>query len=302
MDRRRKKYRVLPLVALLLGADACSDAGTASGRVSVRASGEGAALNGYPYVKNGATIAFADGWALRFSKYIASVGHLRLGTEDGRTAFDSSDVFVLDLHAGPAELTSFPAIEARRWERFGFDVEAPSATAKTVGDVSPADVDAMRAAGWNYLVEGTAEKSGRTVRFSWGISNPVRATNCTNGIDGTEGVVVRTNATADVEITFHLDHLFWDTLGTEVAKLRFDAVAAAAGSDGLVTWDELATQPLADLIGLDGGPLLDADGSRVVYNPGSVPLASQTLQAFMRATSAGQAHLNGTGLCTISRR
>ena len=252
-------------------------------------------------MKNGAEIRFVDGWAVRFSKYLVSVGDLRLATADDVDAFASPDVFVADLHLGDPIIFLQEGLTARRWERFGFRVLPPPPTAKAVGQVAAEDLARMQQEGFNYWIEGTAEKSGRSVSFAWGLANPTRATNCTNGLDNTEGVVVRNNTTTDVEITFHLDHLFWDTLGTEVANLRFDAIAATANDAGKVAFDVLATQALSDLRGPDGRPLVDDEGNRILYNPGSVPLPEQTLRAFMLATSAGQAHLNGLGLCTISR-
>lgn len=286
---------------ILLFIVGCSAADGGSGGVAIRVSGEGAAQSGYPYVKNGTEIRFADGWTVRFSKYLVSVGEVRLATTTDAEAIASPEVFVVDLHRGDATILEQDGLEPRRWERLGFRVVPPPATARTIGDVNAEDVARMQRGGFNYWLEGTAEKAGRTVSFAWGLANPTRATNCTNGLDGTEGVVVRHNATTDVEITFHLDHLFWDTLGTEIANLRFDAIAAAADGTGAVRLDALAGQPLADLRGLDGGPLRDEAGVRILYNPGSVPLPSQDLRAFMLATSAGQAHVNGLGLCTISR-
>lgn len=288
-------------MGILLFIAGCSAADGSSGGVAIRVSGEGAAQSGYPYVKNGTEIRFADGWRVRFSKYLVSVGAVRLATTTDAEAIASSDVFVADLHRGDATILQQDGLEPRRWERLGFRVVPPPATARTIGDVKAEDLARMQQGGFNYWIEGAAEKAGRTVSFAWGLANPTRATNCTNGLDGTEGVVVRSNATTDVEITFHLDHLFWDTLGTEIANLRFDAIAAAADETGAVSLDALAGQPLADLRGLDGGPLRDEAGARILYNPGSVPLPAQDLRAFMLATSAGQAHVNGLGLCTISR-
>lgn len=297
------------VLAIAVVIAACSGESGGSGSVSLRVSGEGAAKSGYPYVKNGAEIRFADGWSVRFSKYLVSVGQLRLAGADDRVAFESSDVFVTDLHQGDPVIQTAAGLDARRWERLSFRVVAPPPDAKTIGDVAPEDLARMQRDGLNYWIEGTAEREGtdgrgtskRAVSFAWGLANPTRATNCTNGVDGTEGLVVRNNADAEAEITFHLDHLFWDTLGTEVAKLRFEAIAAAAGEDGVVRFEDLAKQPLADLRDRAGEPLRDETGARLVYNPGSVPLADQSLRAFMLAASAGQVHLNGLGLCTVTR-
>jgi len=286
---------------LALAVAACSGSDGGSGAVAIRISGEGAAKTGYPYVKNGAEIRFVDDWTVRFSKYLVSVGQVRLAGADDAVAFASNEVFVADLHQGDPVILAVSDLEARRWERLSFRVVAPPTDAKVVGAVAAEDVARMQRENLNYWIEGTAEKGGRSIAFAWGLANPTRATNCSNGIDGTEGVVVRNNATAEAELTFHLDHLFWDTLGTEVAKLRFEPIAAAAGDDQAASLDELSKQSLSDLRDLDREPLRDEAGARLVYNPGSVPLPEQSLRSFMLAASAGQAHLNGLGLCTITR-
>lgn len=279
----------------------CSSTDDGVGTVSVHVTGEGAAKTGYPFVDDGVEIRFADGWQLRFTKYLVSVGSIRLAGEDDVDAFVSDEVVVTDLHLGDPVVLTREGLAARRWERFGFQIVAPPPNARVSGQVAEADVARMREGGFNYWLEGSAEKDGRTVSFAWGLKNPTRATNCTSGIDGTSGVVVRRNATSEVEITFHLEHLFWDTLGTEIAKLRFDAIAAVANERGVVDFDALASQPLSDLRGVDGGPLVDDGGARILYHPGSVSLPEQNLRAFMLATSAGQAHVDGLGLCTVSR-
>ncbi len=288
-------------VVIVAAAIGCGDEGDGEGSVLVRVSGEGAAKVGYPYEKNGARIAFVDGFRVQFSKVLTSVAAVRLASADDRVALDEPGGLVVDLHEGDPVLYETAGIAARRWDRFSFRIVPPDASAKAVGEVDPSDLERMRAGGFAYWVEGTAERGGATYRFAWGLANPVRATNCTNGVDGTDGLVVRRSATTVAEITIHLDHLFWDTLGTEISKLRFEAIAAARGDDDVVTWEELGKQNLDDLRGLDGGPLLDEQGRRLVYDPGAVPLPDRTLQSFILATSASQAHLNGTGLCTVSR-
>jgi len=291
------------LFAAAVGATAigCSDGGSGDGAVAIRLSGEDAAKVGYPLVKNGVDIRFIDGWSVRFTKYLVSVGQIRLAAADGAEAFASSDVFVADLHRGDPVIVTYGNLAARRYERLSFRVVAAPEDARPVGEVAPEDLARMKREGLNYLIAGRAEKNGRTVTFDWGLKNPSRATNCTNGVDGTEGVVVRNGTTSIAELTFHLDHLFWDTLGSEVAELRFDAVDAMSGDDAVVGFDELRSQLLADLRAQGGGPLRDEKGERLFYNPGSVPLPEPTLQAFMLATSASQVHLNGLGLCTITR-
>jgi hypothetical protein len=279
------------------------DRASGEGAVRIRVSGEDAAKRGYPFVKNGAEIAFVDGWTMRFRKYLVAFGNVRLRGEDGRVAFEAPETFVADLRRGDPALPAFTGIAARRWERFGFEIAPPIERATPLGELDEGDVAEMVGSRINYLIDGEAEKNGRRVTFRWGLRNPTRNSNCTDGIDGKDGIVVRASATTDTEITVHVDHLFWSSLGSERAELRFDAVAAVADVDGVIAWESLAKQTIADLRDERGAPLLDArSGRRVFYDPGSVPLEAPTLQAFMLASAAAQGHVNGTGLCTVSAR
>lgn len=273
---------------------------TGTGALAIRITGEDAAKTGFPVQEEGESIEFADGWTVQFSKFLIAFGAIDVRGADGATGVTSTDRFVADLHAGDATLPEFEGLAARRWERFTYEISAPDATAKKLGTVADSDVQAMIDGKFNYWVEGTATKGNESIGFTWGLTNPTKNANCTNGLDDTEGVVIRANATTEAEITIHVEHLFWDTLGSENASLRFDALAAVAGADKKVTTDEVATQMLANLKDASGMPLLDGAGMPVVYNPGSVPLKTQDLLSFMQASGASMAHLNGEGLCTIN--
>ncbi|MDI1428728.1 hypothetical protein [Polyangium sorediatum] len=287
------------LSAMVIGCGG-EDTSSGAGTLAIRITGEDAAKTGFPVEEEGEAIAFADGWTVQFSKVLVSFGALDVRGADGAVAIESKERWVADLHAGDASLPVFEGIEARRWDRFRYEIAAPDASAVALGGVAEAEVQAMIDGKFNYWLEGTATKAGDTYTFAWGLANPTRNANCTNGLDGTDGVVIRSNTTTEAEITIHLDHLFWDTLGTEEASLRFDALAAAAGTDKEILLEDLATQKLSDLKGLDGMPLVDAEDKPIVYNPGSVPLASQDLLSFLLASSASMGHLNGEGLCTVS--
>ncbi len=273
---------------------------TGTGSLAIRVTGEDAAKTGFPVQEDSETIAFADGWSLEFAKFLISFGSVNVQGADGKVAIGSSETYIADLHAEDASLPEFGGLAARRWERFGFEVKAPDATTKVLGTIDDADVQTMVTGKYNYWIEGTATKGAESVEFAWGIGNPTKNANCTNGLDNTDGVIIRSNATTEAEITIHVEHLFWDTLGSEMASLRFDAIAAVAGVDKKVTTDEITMQSLADLKDANGMPLVDGAGMPVVYNPGSVPLTSQDLLSFIRASSSSMAHLNGEGLCTIT--
>lgn len=289
---------LLPVAMLgLVTLAACGGDAGGEGDVAFRVSGEEAAKRGYPSTRAGATIAFADGWTLRFEKVIVSLGRFGLADATGQAGLDDPATFVVDLAQGDPVVAEFRGLEAKRWPGLAFSFAPPKDGDRRIGDVSEEDFVALRDRGLTHLVRGVAEKGGLQVRIALDLAAPTRSTGCTNGVDGTEGVVVRTGATTTAEVTVHLEHLFWDSLGTEGASLRFDPWAAAAGADGVVTLDELAGQNLTNLRGLDGQRLVDATGAPVLYNPGSFPLRAPTLAEMVRVAASTMAHFNGTGLC-----
>ena len=305
LDRRRfrtcrRLATAAAAAAFLIGCDPGAD-GVGTGTLVLRLSGEGAAKQGYPYTKdNGQRLEFVDGWTIRFSKFLVSLGELRVRASDGSEGFVAEGPFVADIQKGDPEIARAAGLKARRWDRFGFKVIAPTAAATNLNGVAAADVERMTAGGFNYWIEGTAEKGGETYAFRWGLANPTRNANCTNGTDNTDGFVVRNNGTTVGEITIHVDHLFWDTLGTEQAKLRFEPIAGASRDDREITFTELAGQRLDNLQGRTGERLKNEAGQPLIYDPGSIPILAYNLQGFMLASSASQAHVNGVGLCTVS--
>ena len=99
-----------------------------------------------------------------------------------------------------------------------------------------------------YWLHGTAHHPDHhDVVLDLQIPMRTAMTKCTNAMDMTEGLVVTPNGMSNLQLTFHLDHVFFDSIVSPEPDLRFEAYAAAAGSDFIVTFDELASQPLADL-------------------------------------------------------
>ncbi|WP_373048820.1 hypothetical protein [Vulgatibacter sp.] len=283
------------VLALSLAACGTEDEG-GSGELMLSLSGEEAAQTGFP-VPGSDELVFADGWSVRFEKYLVGIGRVRVAGADGNGAVADDEVVVADLTAGEQEVFRFEGLGARRWERFGYDIVAPTATARAVGTVDAADVQRMIDGGFNYWIEGTASRGDVHITFAWGLAAPTANDDCVNSADDSPGVVVRNNGTAAYQITLHLDHLFYDTLGSHAGvELRFDAIAAVA-DDGVVAWEDLTAQRLADLRDTSGGPLLDEQGNRIVYDPESVPLGDANLQAYLLAASRSQGRFNGEGTC-----
>lgn len=289
------------LALLALASSACSSAeeGVGEGTLALRISGEGATKTGYPYEKNGATLAFVDGWQIRFDKYLVAIGDLSLRDAQGRVAFEESKSYIADLRQGDPEILRVE-LGAKRWDRFDFRITPPRGEVVRLNTVSDADVARMTSEGLNYLIEGQATQGGATYTFSWALGNASSMTDCTNGLDGTQGFVVRPNGVTEGEITVHADHMFWDSLGTENASLRFEAFAGASSDGASIGTADLDAQPLSDLRARDGEPLTDEAGAPLLYNVGSLPLDAATLGGFVRVASASQAHLNGLGLCTVT--
>jgi len=260
------------------------------GEVRVRVNGEEAAKRGYP------ASLLEDGWTIRFDKYLVALGDFTLVSAEGEERRSDARVLV-DLQKGDVEMGGLGEVPAGRWG-VGFRVGPPEErTTRPDGYVTEEDAERMRVNGYAYWLEGEAVKPGvGTYRFELGLPVEARMEECTNGVDGTLGVVVPEGSTAEAEVTVHAEHLFYDRLGTHRGvKLRFDAFAAAAGGDGVITLEDLETQDLLDLRGLNGNELRDAQGQPVVYEPGA--FGARTLKEFVLRSVVDQAHLNGGGVC-----
>jgi hypothetical protein len=278
--------------ALLLAGAACSP--VATGAVQVTMSGEEGAQDGYP------SHLFQDDWSVRFTKYLVSVGGFTLTSASGEQHASPRHVLV-DLQKGDVGLARLEGLPAGRWS-VGFQVRPPDdATELPDGHVSAEDLALLRSRGYSYWLEGEAVKPGVGVyRFAFGFPVSARMVDCVNGVDGTLGIIVPESSTAQAEVTIHVEHMFYDRLGTHRGvQLRFDAFAATADPDRLITSEGLATQQLLDLRGLDGQELRDKDGTPVLYEPGAH--AVKTLWEFVTQSIVDQAHLNGGGVCATAR-
>ena len=268
-------------------------------------SGEGPAHEGYPFVKDGVELAFDRGWTIRFDHIVASLGRLRVAARDGEVAYEGTDTYLAELTTDDPMVVELHDLTARRWDVLDFQVVPADDGAVLLNEIEPEVVAHMTSEGLTYFYEGTAERDGMRFTFRYGLKNPTRNSNCTNGNDGTQGVVVGDASVTTTELTVHLDHLFWDKLGAEQTRMRFDAMAAAdaadlgGNGDRVITYDELSNQRLSDMQGMDGGPLVDLDGAPIVYDPGTTPLSEPTLRGFVAASTATQVHINGLGFCTI---
>ncbi|HEX8699552.1 MAG TPA: hypothetical protein VF815_11990 [Myxococcaceae bacterium] len=263
------------------------------GEARVMMSGEEGAQRGYP------GHLFQDDWSVRFTRYLVSVGGFTLTSAAGETASSPRHVLV-DLQKGDVELARLKELPAGRWS-VSFQVRPPDdSTELPDGNVLAEDLARMRSSGYSYWLEGEAVKVGVGVyHFAFGFPVSARMVDCVNGADGTLGLVVPENSTAEAEVTIHAEHMFYDRLGTHRGvQLRFDAFAAAAGADKIISSEDLARQEILDLRGMNGEELSDKEGKPVVYEPGAYGV--KTLWEFVSQSIVDQAHLNGGGVCAVA--
>ena len=278
-------------VLLALALTACEP--VAEGDVRVTMSGGDGTQRGYP------SHLFQDGWSIQFTKYLVSLGDFTLTSASGekRTA---SEHLLVDVQKGDVPLTTLRGLPAGRWS-VGFRVSPPREDTRLPEDsVLAEDAARMRERGYSYWVEGVAVKGGVGV-YTFRMGFPVTATlvDCVNGVDGTLGLVVPENSVAEAEVTIHAEHMFYDRLGTHRGVLlRFDALAATADAQQVITSEGLATQRLLDLRDARGQELRDPQGRPVVYEPGAYSV--RTLQEFVTQSIVDQAHLNGGGVCAVA--
>jgi hypothetical protein len=292
LKRQSRMTWCVALVAWALAGTACDN--VATGDVKVDMSGGDGTQRGLP------DTLFQDGWSVQFTKYLVSLGDFTLTSASGEVRTSDRHVLV-DVQKGDIPLVELRGLPAGRWD-VGFRVSPPEARTELAdGQVSAEDVAMMRERGFSYFVEGRAVKTGVGVlTFRMGFPVDARMTNCINGVDGTQGIIVPEASVAEAEVTIHAEHMFYDRLGTHNGvQLRFDAIAATAGPDGVITPEELASQQLTDLRGRDGEELKDSRGQPVVYLPGAYDV--RTLQEFITQSIVDQAHLNGGGVCTVVR-
>jgi hypothetical protein len=183
------------------------------------------------------------------------------------------------------------------------------------------------ARGWATLVVGTATYQGpepgpetpfaklpKVVHFKLGLATPARYTNCENpdfpavGGELTRGVQIKASASTQVQVTYHTDHMFWDTLNVEGTPLHFDPVAASANEAGDVTIDDLENQDFLGFTLRDGTPLparsVVADFTptegQLAFSGGGESFPKNSYAAFFRYSATAGGHLNADGECAVT--
>ena len=284
-------------------------------------------------LKTGAPVAQADGpWAIDLAHPSS-----RAAVGKGGAPEKAEPLVALSTKS----LTGGGAFEPAAKYAFGFETVAAQACAIDV------NLDEQGRALWAEMVqkgyvvyyEGTATYEGDAactkqgnadfsvlppkVHFKLGFKSPTDYVNCQNpDLEGPpanafeekpRGVQVKQNAATAVQITFHADHPFWDTL-SHGAPMHFDPIAAIARGAGPggpeVTTEALAVQDVAGFRLPDGKAMAPRScvsdfqplaGTQVRFDPSGVaPLANYA--EYMTYSQSTQGHINADGLCATQRR
>jgi hypothetical protein len=190
-----------------------------------------------------------DGWAIRYSRYLVTVGNFRARRTDTDDTLSDPAIWILDLK-----------------DKFGYDVPNAKPGARALAPTKQADADFMIANGYSIYFEGSAEKDGKTIAFRWGFAAGTSYDDCATA-DGVPGFAVPASGTVQVKPTLHGDHQYFDnvTQGVEITRRLAQWVETCdLDANGDLTLDELRRcdvvkalpQPPYDLTGVR-----DEDGS-----------------------------------------
>lgn len=296
---------------------------TATGSLDVLLEAEDTVVEGLTPGTEGESIQ--DGWTVSFNRYIAAIGPIHvIQSSDASVEEEALETHVVDLtalNAGAVSLWSFTDLAEGRWD---FNYETPSATASSIRDdsVSAEDFDAMVAAGWTYLVDGTLTKSdgiscppaalaqpgsatsnGQTnkdgdpcydapsISFMFGATAATEFGPCE--IDEVPGVSVVANDTVSAAASIHGDHLFFNGFpeGDEggVSRLAQWMADCDLNLDGMVTAEELMAIAPEQLSEIDER-----------YQLGGSPITPlNNMYEYLRAQMKTQGHFQGEGECAL---
>ncbi|MDD9944658.1 MAG: hypothetical protein OXU20_26670 [Myxococcales bacterium] len=310
---------------LCLGAFAAgcgSDNETGTGSLTVLLESEDLVVEGLEPGDDRENIA--DGWAVKFDKYLATIGdiNVRLAT-DSHVEAEAHDVFVVDLTQVPAAGLSLWTIEDLQVGRWEFNFATPGAGDGSArhGSVDEDDYDEMVDRDWTYLIEGLMMKSdgqscppaalanpgseapngnmsgdnecydAKTVRFVFGATAETRFGPCE--IDEVPGFPISADGAQTVAATLHGDHPFFNGFpeGDEggVTRLAQWLADCDLNLDGTITQDELEAIAPSQLPEFDDR-----------FQLGGSPITPlESMYDYLASQLKTQGHFQGEGECPI---
>lgn len=248
---------------------------------------------GEEYIEEGIVAGedgFVDGWSVKYEKFLVAFANISVADATGDVGGRAEQSFVVDnTQPGRKKLIGFEDIQAKAWDRVGYQIKPPAEDATLVSATSK-DRKILLDGGYSLYVEVTATKEDVTKTFALGFQNATQYTACQAEENGKEtlGIVVTNGSEDTSELTTHGDHFYYDRLqgsaGANIeTSLRFETIARAdADDDGVITAEELEAQPI------------DVE----LYDPSGLPAAN--MLEFMTGLARTVGHFRGEGECTVS--
>jgi len=211
--------------------------GSEAGTLAVRANGE-------DFVREG--FVSKDGWEISFDTLYVNLADVTAyqtdppfdptagTTLDAVKTVKAADVITIDLAAG--DESAEPILIA--------ELDAPAGRYNALSwQMVPASEGP--AAGYTLVMQGTATKDGQSVDFNLQLDEELKFT-CGDFVGDERKGILDSGGTADLEATFHFDHLFGDADAPmdddlNLGALGFDPLAAIA-QDGTLNADSSALQ------------------------------------------------------------
>jgi hypothetical protein len=293
-----RRYSLLLATSLAsLAALGCSDTGDPTGSggegsVSFTTWGEAYIEDEIPADLAGEN-GFIDGWSVKYEHFLVNFANIVVADQKGAVAVRMPGMKLFDNHVPSVKsIVDFDAIPAKAYTEVSYEIVPPAPH----GDVGP-DVDEelrqkMIDEGYSVYVDATATRDGEALHYAWGFPIATRYENCHSEQGGRDekGFVIRNNATIEVQLTTHGDHLYYDRLQSSPnpsvrTALRFDAIALAdADGDGELQLDELDGVSMAKLVGT-----YDLSGFKAA-----------TLKDFVTHLARTVGHFRGEGECDVT--
>jgi hypothetical protein len=231
MGKRLVLYLFLTLTLGVVLNTQTTKAQTDTGILEFRANGEG-------FVREGFTSK--DGWSITFEHVYVSLANIQ--AHQTNPPFDALSE---DMALEPLVSTSLP-------DSYWIDLAEGDETAEPIfiGVVEDAPVGRYNAlswqmprqtegdfAGYTVVIIGTATKESASINFTLKIENEYEYT-CGEFVGDARKGIVQTDNTADLELTFHFDHIFGDGQlpaddGLNVNATGFDMLAVLAQDNKL---------------------------------------------------------------------
>lgn len=262
MNQNLVKFNVLAILSLLIVSCTNSGSGTAennndTSNVSDNQSQSEGTLNlvanGEDFVRQG--FVTKDGWSISFDRVavnLSDVTAYQIEAPFEPTEADKIDTLeyqekvslldtpeIVDLAKGEADAE--PVMVANVEVTPGF-YNAVAWKIDTAGDDSPL-------AGKTMELQGTASKDNRVVNFDLSLNRPIQYL-CGEYVGDERKGMVQAGETAEVETTFHFDHIFGDSETSADEALNVDALGFAplaqlASGDRLNIDDATLSQQLS---------------------------------------------------------